>query len=131
MDIGDSVMAFFFNVETALQYLISLAQDTGSSKIKIRGAIDTGPITLRNGQFQGGPLFFVPRMLKSMGKLHDIWLSNRAYADLAENKEPLFTNLTWTGFKKKLATAPPYNGLLWKLDRESSDIPRFLDGCGK
>lgn len=125
--VGDAVTAMFYNVEEAIHFLISFQQDTGIPGIVIRGAIDVDPVEIVDGNFQGRPFFFVNRMLKAMGKKVELWISAKVYDYLAQSRGPAFKHLCWIKFKRKLATKPPYNGALWKLNLDGSNLPSYFN----
>lgn len=79
--IGDSFMAAFKSVDSALDYARALQKSTGHPQIKIRAGIHIGPMHVEENDVFGGTVNFAARVVGTI-KDAEIWLSDRAKEDI-------------------------------------------------
>ncbi|MCH8807743.1 MAG: adenylate/guanylate cyclase domain-containing protein [Planctomycetes bacterium] len=79
--IGDSLMAAFKSVDSALDYARALKKDTGHPQVTIRAGIHIGPIHVEESDVFGGAVNFAARVIGAI-KGAEIWLSDRAKEDI-------------------------------------------------
>jgi WD40 repeat protein/class 3 adenylate cyclase/GTPase SAR1 family protein len=79
--IGFSFMAAFMSVDAALNYALSLQDNTGHPSIQVSASIHIGPMHVEEGDVFGGTVNFAARVVGSF-KGAEIWLSDRAKEDI-------------------------------------------------
>jgi class 3 adenylate cyclase/GTPase SAR1 family protein len=117
--IGDSFMAAFKSVNSALDYARALQSETGHPLVAIRAGIHIGQMKVEEADVFGGTVNFAARVIGAI-KDAEIWLSDRAKHDIDELGAQHHKALSWQrhenvpmkGFKDLFT--------LWSLKRAHS-----------
>ena len=92
--IGDSFMAGFKSVTSALDYALALHEDTGHSSIRIRAGIHIGSLSVEENDVFGGTVNFAARVIGAI-KDDEIWLSDPAKEDVDRLGAEQHKRLSW------------------------------------
>lgn len=112
--IGDSFMAAFKNVDSALDYARALHEKTGHSKVKIRAGIHIGPMQVEEEDVFGGTVNFAARVVNAI-KDAEIWLSERAKDDIDRLGAGKHKGLQWQRHEEVPMKGFPGKFSLWAL----------------
>ena len=99
--IGDSLMVAFRTAAEALNFVIAYQSNTGDDKIQIRAGIHVGPVDIDEEDAFGSMVNYAARVV-SCAKGAEIWLSDRARADILLRKAKAHEALRWSAHKKIL-----------------------------
>ena len=112
--IGDSFMAAFKSVDSALDYARALKKDTGHPQVTIRAGIHIGPIHVEESDMFGGAVNFAARVI---GAIHgaEIWLSDRAKEDIDRLGAARHKKLRWERHEGVAMKGFPGAFTLWSL----------------
>ncbi len=112
--IGDSFMAAFKCVESALDYTQALQRNTGHAQVQIRAGIHIGPMHVEEGDVFGGTVNFAARVI---GAIHgaEIWLSDRAKDDIDRLGGKKHKDLKWQRHEGVAMKGFPGVFTLWSL----------------
>jgi len=78
---GDSVMAVFRSVGAAVDYALALQRDPGTSELRVRIGIHTGPVDVVGEDIGGKEVALAKRVVDAITGA-EIWLSDRAKEDI-------------------------------------------------
>ena len=92
--IGDSFMAAFKCVDSALDYARALQGDTGHPQVRIRAGIHIGPMHVEEGDVFGGTVNFAARVIGAIEGA-EVWLSERAKEDIDRLGAAQHRGLEW------------------------------------
>lgn len=93
-DSGDSVLAVFRADMYALDFAISLQNEPGDKRIRIRGGIHTGPVLIFNEDIHASTVDMTSRIC-NVDKGAAIWVSDEAKGHISSNKAPHHLQLRW------------------------------------
>ena len=114
--IGDSLMVAFRTATEALDFSIAFQRNTGDKKIQIRAGIHVGPVSIEDEDAFGSMVNYASRVI-SCGKGAEIWLSDRARADILLRRAKAHQELRWTEHRKTLKGFKETQ-LLWSVLRK-------------
>ena len=114
--IGDSFMAAFKSAEDALDYALKLQQDTGHPDVEIRAGIHIGPMDVEGAHVFGGAVNFAARVVGAIKKA-EIWVSERAKADIDDKRPKRFEGLEWTPHRATAMKGFPGPSNLWSVKK--------------
>lgn len=112
--IGDSFMAAFKSVSTALDYAISLYTDTGHQLLKIRAGIHIGSMQVEEEDVFGGTVNFAARVVGAI-KTDEIWLSSTAKTDIDQLGAKNHAALKWERHDNVEMKGFPGKFTLWSV----------------
>lgn len=92
--IGDSVFVAFRTAVNALNFALELYVNTGHSLVKIRAGIHVGPVQIEKGDAFGSTVNYTSRVV-SLAKNDEIFVSERAKADIEAHKPQAYQSLEW------------------------------------
>ena len=92
--IGDSFMVAFRTAAAALDFALELQKNTGHERIEIRAGIHVGPISVEEEDAFGTMVNYTARV-QARGKGAEIWLSDRAHADIQQVRAKAHRTLKW------------------------------------
>ncbi len=92
---GDAFMVIFRTAVDALNFIVALYEKTGDERVKIRAATHVGFVRVEEKDLMGRMINFTKRVL-SKAKGAEIWLSERAYEDIRQERAKNHERLTWT-----------------------------------
>ncbi len=112
--IGDSFMAAFKCVGSALDYARALQGETGHPQVQIRAGIHIGPMRVEEGDVFGGTVNFAARVI---GAIQDaeIWLSDRAKEDIDRLGAAKHQGLKWERHEGVAMKGFPGKFRLWAV----------------
>jgi WD40 repeat protein/class 3 adenylate cyclase/GTPase SAR1 family protein len=113
--IGDSLMVAFRTATEALNFSIAFQENTGDEKIQIRAGIHVGPVDIEEEDAFGSMVNYAARVV-SCAKGVEIWVSDRAHADILQRGARSHKALLWSDHRR---TLKGFNEpqLLWRLLR--------------
>ena len=114
--IGDSFMAAFKCVDSALDYAQALQGNTGHSEVQIRAGIHIGPMQVEEGDVFGGTVNFAARVVGAI-KGAEIWLSDRAKEDIDRLGAAKHSGLKWERHEGVPMKGFPGKFTLWSMTR--------------
>jgi WD40 repeat protein/class 3 adenylate cyclase/energy-coupling factor transporter ATP-binding protein EcfA2 len=117
--IGDSFMAAFRSVDKALDYARALQTNPGHPQVQIRAAVHIGTMQVEETDVFGGAVNFAARVLGNI-KGAEIWLSDRAKADVDSIAEPRHVHLQWVRHDNVPIKGFTGGFTLWSLNNEES-----------
>src|SRR5262249_12761842 len=91
---GDSMMVAFRTAVEALDFALGLARDPGHPRLRIRAGIHVGQVSIKGGDAFGGMVNYPARGAGS-ARGPEIWVSDRARGDIAEEKAKAHESLSW------------------------------------
>jgi class 3 adenylate cyclase len=112
--IGDSFMAAFRDVNAALDYALALQKNTGHPQVQIRAGIHIGAMQVEEGDVFGGTVNFAARVVGAI-KGAEIWVSERAKADIDQLGAAQHKNLRWERHEGVAMKGFPGTFTLWSL----------------
>jgi len=112
--IGDSFMAAFRSVESALDYARELQNDPGHREIKVRAGIHIGPMSVEENDVFGSAVNYAARVVGAIDEA-EIWLSERAKEDLESRGAKHHKNLKWERREDVKMKGFPGTFTLWAL----------------
>jgi len=92
--IGDSFMVAFQNVDAALDFALALQSNPGHPQIQVRAGIHVGAMQVEGNDVFGGTVNFAARVVGAI-KDAEIWLSDRAKADIDDLRAKRHSTLKW------------------------------------
>ena len=113
--IGDSFMAAFRCVGSALDYARALEGNTGDSQVQIRAGIHIGPMHVEAGDVFGGTVNFAARVVGAV-KDAEIWLSERAKEDIDRLGAGKHKHLQWERHEGVAMKGFPGKFTLWGVE---------------
>ena len=113
--IGDSFMAAFKCVGSALDYARALQANTGHSQVQIRAGIHIGPMHVEAGDVFGGTVNFASRVVGAIEGA-EIWLSDRAKEDVDRLGAAKHKALKWQRHEGVAMKGFPGTFTLWIAD---------------
>jgi class 3 adenylate cyclase len=114
--IGDAFMVAFHQALDALNFTLSLYDNTGHERIQIRAGIHVGPITIEEKDAFGSMVNFTARV-QSHGRDAEIWVSSRAKDDIDLEKAKAHKALEWTKHPNCTLKGFPGKFILWSVLR--------------
>ncbi len=114
--IGDSVMAAFKCVDSALDYAIALQENTGHPQVRIRAGIHIGPMQVEESDVFGGTVNFAARVVGAI-KDAEIWLSESAKKDIDRLGAARHKGLGWERHDGVAMKGFPDVFTLWSLEK--------------
>jgi class 3 adenylate cyclase len=114
--IGDSLMVAFRTATEALNFSMAFQKNTGDEKIQIRAGIHVGPVDIEDEDAFGSMVNYAARVV-SCAKGAEIWLSDRAHADILLRKAKDHEALRWTEHKRTLKGFKQTQGL-WSVSNK-------------
>jgi class 3 adenylate cyclase len=119
--IGDSLMVAFRTATEALDFSIAFQESTGDEKIQIRAGIHVGPVDIDEEDAFGSMVNYTARVV-SCAKGAEIWLSDRARADVLQRRARAHRELSWHEHKRALKG---FNGtqVLWSISHVKEGHP--------
>ena len=114
--IGDSFMAAFKSVGSALDYTRALQGNTGHPQVQIRTAIHIGPMHVEEGDVFGGTVNFAARVVGAIQGA-EIWLSERAKEDIDRLGAAKHRQLKWERHEGVAMKGFPGKFTLWARAR--------------
>jgi WD40 repeat protein/class 3 adenylate cyclase len=112
--IGDSFMAAFKCVDSALDYARALRENTGHPQVRIRAGIHIGPMRVEEGDVFGGTVNFAARVVGAITGA-EIWLSDRAKEDIDRLGAAQHKRLRWERHKGVAMKGFPGVFTLWSV----------------
>lgn len=112
--IGDSLMVVFRTAVDALNFALSLSQNTGRSEVAIRAGIHVGAIEIEEEDAFGAMVNFSARV-EGQGQGAEIWLSARAKQDIDEERSRSHEQLIWTEHADRELKGFPGRHSLWSV----------------
>ena len=112
--IGDSFMAAFKCVGSALDYARALQRNTGHPQVQIRTGIHIGPMHVEEGDVFGGTVDFAARVIGAI-KDAEIWLSDRAKEDIDRLGAAKHKHLKWERHEGVAMKGFPGKFTLWAV----------------
>lgn len=92
--IGDSFMVAFRTATQALSFALEFHGSTGHDAIQIRAGIHVGPVHVEEEDAFGNMVNYAARVV-SCAKGAEIWVSDRAFADIQSEKARVHADLDW------------------------------------
>lgn len=92
--IGDALMVAFRTAVEALNFALELHADTGDERVRIRAGIHVGPVHIQAEEAFGTTANYAARVVR-MALEDEIWASDRAKADIDEEKAQAHKYLRW------------------------------------
>ena len=114
--IGDSFMAAFKCVDSALDYAWALQGNTGHPQVQIRAGIHIGAMQVEEGDVFGGTVNFAARVVGAI-KDAEIWLSERAKEDIDRLGSAKHSGLKWERHEAVAMKGFPGKFTLWSLKK--------------
>jgi len=118
--IGDSFMAAFRSVGSALDYAIEFQEDTGHPRVQIRAGIHIGQTTVEQSDVFGRTVNFAARVIGAI-KGAEIWVSERAKEDIDSLCAARHQGLIWE--RNEGVSMKGFSGTftLWWLKKSNRD----------
>ena len=114
--IGDSFMAAFKCVDSALDYAWALQGNTGHPQVQIRAGIHIGAMQVEEGDVFGGTVNFAASVVGAI-KDAEIWLSERAKEDIDRLGSAKHSGLKWERHEAVAMKGFPGKFTLWSLKK--------------
>jgi class 3 adenylate cyclase len=118
--IGDAFMVAFRTAAEALNFALALQADTGDDRVKIRAGIHVGPVHIQEEEAFGTTANYAARIVR-MAEGAEIWMSERAKADIEEEKAEVHRLLRWTVYPECELKGFPGKQCLWSVARQATD----------
>lgn len=119
--IGDSLMAAFHTAAEALNFALSLHKNTGHDRVRIRAGINVGVVQIEDDDAFGTMVNYAARV-ESQAKEDEIWLSERAKADVDDDRSKAHEKLRWLSHPDCELKGVPGTHVLWSvIFSENSD----------
>lgn len=112
--IGDSFMAAFKCVASALDYARALQKNTGHPQVQIRAGLHIGPMQVEESDLFGGTVNFAARVIGAITDA-EIWLSERAKEDIDRLGSGKHKGLIWERQDGVAMKGFPRKFILWSL----------------
>lgn len=112
--IGDSFMAAFKSVDSALDFAMALQSRPGHPQIQVRAGIHVGAMQVEGNDVFGGTVNFAARVV-GVVKHAEIWLSDRAKEDIAALRAKHHVALEWKRHGEVAMKGFPGTFTLWSL----------------
>jgi class 3 adenylate cyclase len=116
-NVGERLLAVFFDVGPALDFAIALHSDPGDHLIKIKSCMHVGAAEIDGCRLKGTEVVYALKILKIIGDKSELWLSARAMEDLDWLQAQRFVNLNWQKRKRKIDNFG--QSVLWTLISDS------------
>lgn len=124
-DEGDAHLAVFRNVSSALDYALSLQDDSGNPEIRIRAGIHFAEVSVVEQQkINGLQVAYAKRVIEAIGSEAEIWLSTQAKAQIDQRKMRRFHHLKWQSINSTLKGFNDDTAILWKLEQNQQIPPK-------
>lgn len=112
--IGDCLMLAFHDVSSALDFCLQFYHDPGEERIRMRAGIHVGIVQLEGEDAFGSTVDFASRVVGAI-RSSEIWLSERAKADIDLHKAARHKSLIWHGHKDIELKSFPGLHTLWSV----------------
>jgi class 3 adenylate cyclase len=112
--IGDSLMAAFRTAVAALDFALALHQDPGSPRVRLRVGIHVGLVRVEESDAFGTMVNYAARV-EQQAPGAEIWLSDRARADVAEERAKKHSHLQWMEHPECELKGFPGRHRLWSV----------------
>jgi len=107
-------MVAFRSVRMALEYARDLQGKPGHAQVQIRAGVHVGPMRVEENDVFGGAVNFAARVVGAI-KGAEVWLSERARADLDRSGTTQHAQLKWERHDKVPMKGFPGDFTLWSL----------------
>jgi class 3 adenylate cyclase len=114
--IGDSIMAAFHSASHALDFALTLEQDTGQEIVKIRAGIHVGPVEVKPGDAFGQQVNMAARV-EVKAKEGGVWVSAQVKEDIDSLRAERHENLKWIEHPNQDLKGFPRLWTLWSVEQ--------------
>lgn len=112
--IGDSFMVAFRTAVDALDFALKLYSNSGDERIRVRAGIHVGPVHVEEEDAFGAMVNYAARVI-GQAKGAEIWISNEAKADIAQESALRHSDLEWDSHAGCELKGFPGRYVLWSL----------------
>jgi class 3 adenylate cyclase len=107
---GDGILALFHHATAAVDFVLSLHDDTGHAVVRIRAGVHTGQANLDDGDAFARHMNQTARVMGS--KASGVTVSSRARAEITHHP-----NLRWEEFPNVTLKGFPHPETLWTVEK--------------